>query len=646
MEKYNEQSEDDSLSYIDLGKCEKLIREECEIPEDESLIIYKVDIKSENSISTHVQYKIFHPITLAPLDYLTICSKERISISVSVNLNNKTKSLYESLNNNGYNLFDANDSFYNDICATYTTENGTDISLNDRKSVIEENGGNFDFCQVGCKMESFNYTNQKANCNCNIIETKNIDNLKDIKFSEALLLNILGGIKSSNYLVMKCYKLLLYSDLLKKNIGFIFMTTIFILILVIFFLYIIKGRNKIEYYIQAVLKNKSIYLKNRKSLTKNENNNTSNNRILNINNSLKKGQKKKKNDIKIKSNNKVNKKKKMNGPPKKRKEKSYNGPDSLSQSYGNLNNNNIKKLSINIIPIKKKKKKKNKKKKKEIKEEITTKICKNNNETNIFKNKKKNYVKKNDSKGKLKNKKRNKKDLLDIDYINYQSLNIQELNILEYEIALLVDKRTYCQYYFGLIRKKQLIIFTFFPMDDYNLVSLKIASFLLQFSLYLTVNAFFFTDDTMHQIYIDNGEMNLSYHLPQLIYTSLISTVVNIIVQNLSLSEKNILMIKQTKLMSSSIRKAKKAKILIKIKVICFFVVSFILIIFFWYYLSCFCAVYTNTQIILIEDSLISFVISMIYPFGINLMPGIFRIPALRSPKKDKKCTYELSQIF
>ena len=647
MEKYNEQSEDDSLSYINLGECEKLLREECEIPEDESLIIYIVDIKSENSISTHVQYKIFHPISLAPLDYLTICSKEKISISVSVNLNNKTKSLYESLNNNGYNLFDANDSFYNDICATYTTENGTDISLNDRKNVIEESGGNLDFCQVGCKMESFNYTNKKANCNCNIIETKNISNLKDIKFSEALLLNILGGIKSSNYLVMKCYKLLLNFDLLKKNIGFIFMTTIFILMLVIFFLYIIKGRNKIEYYIQAVLKNKSIYIKNRKSLTKHENNNTSNNKILNINNSLKKGQKKKKNDIKIKRNDKVNKKKKMNGPPKKRKEKSYNDPDNLSQSYGNLNKNNIKNVNINIIPIKNLVYAKKKKKKKEIKGGIkTTKISKKNNETNIYKNKKKNCVKKCDSKGKLNNKKRNKKDLLDINYVNYQSLNIQELNILDYEIAVLVDKRTYCQYYLGLIRKKQLIIFTFFPIDDYNLVSLKIASFLLQFSLYLTVNAFFFTDDTMHQIYIDNGEMNLKYHLPQLLYTSIISIGVNIIIQNLSLSEKNILTIKKTRLMSSSIQEAKKVKILIKIKIIFFFVISFILIIFFWYFLSCFCAVYTNTQIILIKDSLISFGISMIYPFGINLMPGIFRIPALRSPKKDKKCIYEISQIL
>ena len=208
-----------------------------------------------------------------------------------------------------------------------------------------------------------------------------------------------------------------------------------------------------------------------------------------------------------------------------------------------------------------------------------------------------------------------------------------------------MDKRSYFQYYLGLIRKKHIIIFTFFPIEDYNLVSLKIASFLLQFSLYFTLNALFFTDDTIHQIYLDNGEMDFKFHVPQLIYTSLISTAINILIRNLSLSEKNIIIIKQGKSLSSAIKSGEKAKKLLNIKLIVFFIVSFILILFFWYYLSCFCAVYTNTQIILIKDSLISFGLSMIYPFGINLIPGIFRITALRAPKKDKKCLYEFSQI-
>ena len=55
--------------------------------------------------------------------------------------------------------------------------------------------------------------------------------------------------------------------------------------------------------------------------------------------------------------------------------------------------------------------------------------------------------------------------------------------------------------------------------------------------------------------------------------------------------------------------------------------------------------IYENTQIHLIKDSVIGFGLSLIYPFGIYLIPGIFRIPALRAQKKDKEYMYKFSKI-
>ena len=161
----------------------------------------------------------------------------------------------------------------------------------------------------------------------------------------------------------------------------------------------------------------------------------------------------------------------------------------------------------------------------------------------------------------------------------------------------------------------------------------------------MTVNAFFFTDNTMHQIYENNGKLDLLKHIPQIIYSSLISSVVNTILKQLSLSEDNILSIKKAKQMKISIKRAKNVKSYLQIKFIVFFIISFLLTLFYWYFISCFCAVYTNTQIILIKDSLISFGISMLYPFGISIIPGFFRIPALRSKNKDKICFYKFSQL-
>ena len=223
-------------------------------------------------------------------------------------------------------------------------------------------------------------------------------------------------------------------------------------------------------------------------------------------------------------------------------------------------------------------------------------------------------------------------------------LNDYEINGLDYQKALKLDKRTYFQYYLSLIKKKQLIIFTFLPTNDYNLLSLKISLFIVSFSLYLTINGFFFNDKTMHKIYKDSGAFNIIYQIPQILYSSIVSSVTNMILKNLSLSEKNILIIKKEKDMNIIIKKGKDVLRCIKIKFIIYFSFSFLLMLFFWYFISCFCSVYKNTQTILFKDTLISFALSMLYPFGINLIPGIFRIQALRDEKKDKKCLYNFSQ--
>ena len=68
--------------------------------------------------------------------------------------------------------------------------------------------------------------------------------------------------------------------------------------------------------------------------------------------------------------------------------------------------------------------------------------------------------------------------------------------------------------------------------------------------------------------------------------------------------------------------------------------------IFFWYLISSFCAVYKNTQIIFLKDSLSSFLTSLIHPFIIYLFPTIFRIIALRYPKKNLKLLFQMSDLI
>ena len=222
-----------------------------------------------------------------------------------------------------------------------------------------------------------------------------------------------------------------------------------------------------------------------------------------------------------------------------------------------------------------------------------------------------------------------------------------ELNSLEYEKAVIYDKRTYIQYYISLLKEDNLLIFSFYcGIQDYNLQIIKIFLFFFFLSMNMTINALFFNDDTLHKIYEDEGNYNFVYQIPQIIYSSLISVFINSLIKYLSLSQNDIIKIKQQQLKGNLDIKVEKILKIIKIKYALFFIITFLFLLSFLYYITCFCGIYVNTQIHLIKDSIISFCLYFLYSFFICLIPGIFRILALRAKKKNKKCLYNFSNII
>ena len=123
----------------------------------------------------------------------------------------------------------------------------------------------------------------------------------------------------------------------------------------------------------------------------------------------------------------------------------------------------------------------------------------------------------------------------------------EELNGLEYNLALQYDRRTFSQYYISLLKIKHNLIFSFFNYDDYNSRIIKINLFVINFSINYGVNALFFNDETMHEIYESQGSFDLEYQLPQIIYSSLISSVLSSILKLLALSNDDICSLKSRK---------------------------------------------------------------------------------------------------
>ena len=148
----------------------------------------------------------------------------------------------------------------------------------------------------------------------------------------------------------------------------------------------------------------------------------------------------------------------------------------------------------------------------------------------------------------------------------------------------------------------------------------------------------------MHKIYEDKGQYYFVHRLPQKIITSIITAVIDLIIRTLSLSERNIISIKRESEIDREIILSNKVYKVLKIKFSLFFILSFALLLFFWYYLGCFCAVYKNTQLYLFKDTCLSYLLSLLYPFGIYFVITVLRICSLKGKEKNKTCLYNITK--
>ena len=130
---------------------------------DSVLLKYENENLVSNGSEKSIQYEVYIPGTSEKLD-LSICSNEKIDVYIPREINEKAQKLYDELKQQGYNLFDKNDKFYNDICTPYETENGTDVLLSDRYN---------DFfipnqlvCQVNCEFSDYLSDSKYLKCKC------------------------------------------------------------------------------------------------------------------------------------------------------------------------------------------------------------------------------------------------------------------------------------------------------------------------------------------------------------------------------------------------------------------------------------------------------------------------------------------------
>ncbi len=468
------------------------------------------------------------------------------------------------------------------------------------------------------------------------IVTLDLDHISATNAYESLL----STLKNSNYKVMRCYNLVFNFKIFCHNYGSI-ITLIFFIIYVIFMIYYCcKGITPLKVGISKI-----IFEENQRNY------NITDKQNLFLGNYIPYNTKTSKNQRSLK--NSESKKNKGNFPPKKVKAKKIK-----NDSFDYKNNKQTDDVKLIDIIKKRKKKKNNKSAKFNDKESVNS--DKTRKRKSIV-----DYVNENAEKNKNvkdksgievykksiisdKSEKFNNPDKT-LDKLNEDKkvLDNYELNNLKYDDAYELDKRSCCKTYWSVLKREHYVLFTFLSWNDYNLFYVKIERFFILICTEMTMNGLFFVHESMHKKYTDNEDSSFVDKIPQLLFSLLVSHAMEVILCFLSMTDKHIYEIKALPKLEQNDQRMFDIVDKIRKKLIAFFVFTFLVFLFHWYFISAFCAVYQNTQVIFLRDSGISILNSLIDPFLIYGATTLLRyLSLLKCCRKKACCLYKVSDIF
>jgi len=533
---------------------------------------------------------------------------------------NKTK-IYSEL---GIDIFNINDSFFNDICEPYS-EADNDLILEDRIKDIYQN---YSLCDEGCTYDKIDFDQLTISCECKVKENISTS-IKQINLEHS-------ESSSTNFEIIKCYNLVFSMKGKLNNIGFWIFNILILAHIPILIYYFNKGVKPIREYIINEMK-KYGYIKNKKN-------------IINKNNNLKN-----KNKIKTK---KINKSIINDEPPKKKNIKNRNKKITIKniKIIDNSSSLNIIKSNRGIIPginLKNNNNNKSEKKEKKSKKKIIGK--KKVNKQLVLKNKTRNManlptqtinqIDNNIIDEKEKNKKLKEYKLINIDlnlsrnkkYIPPESHII--LNNYTFTEAIKYDHRQTCVIFYIFALSKQIFFHTFLFRSPIELFSLRLCLFIFIFSCDLALNSLFYFNDNISKKYRYCKNLFVfafSDNITVIILSTLIGFILLTLLGKLSNSTNDIRGVfrnEEEKLKNDKkyiITEKRKNEIIIEIdeilkkykcKIVILIIIEMIIMIFFWYFVTAFCIVYNATQMSWLLDSLLSILsraaIELLYSFGL-----------------------------
>ena len=574
----------------------------------ENLIIVIVDKRGVKIPSSF--YSFYHPISGRKLDAEEICKDDTIVVKASLtsilNKNDSNYAIQTSLTSQGINIFDINDPFYNDICFDFDNPLDKDIPLNYRIQTIFPNAS---LCDTGCQYKGINLEDMTSTCDCKFKDIANSDAIKDNAILDEAFGDVFDIINSSNILVFKCFKYIFKH--FTRSIGGWISLGLILAHIAMTLVYLLFEAIKCSKYIYTLTKNYIYYIsKKKKPLApprRSIKNGTLNEAMLGSEKNKKKGKKQ------LQPISRAN-----------------HGKDDFSVLFQGNTRLKISKYEEIEIDDKFSEKKSNK---------VNTKINKLNK---VEKLETKAILKESKTEKEKINEKNKDDDLDDLDSIEYDKDFFEDYlktdpDDMEFDDAVVKDKRKYCEHMKENLIEDQIILSTFVAEDKLKPRSIKIIIFILNVILYFVVNGLFFSEEVITELYnIDEDEENFFSFFPRSLsrffYTIFVGVIIGIIVDFITVEEKKVKrLFKREKKNTLQIRyEISQITTDIKRNYLILMIICLIIGLVSLYYLNCFNNVYPNLQEEWIKSSFCIIILMQLLSMLFGLIDALIRLIAFK----------------
>ena len=242
------------------------------------------------------------------------------------------------------------------------------------------------------------------------------------------------------------------------------------------------------------------------------------------------------------------------------------------------------------------------------------------------------------NKANLMNSKTNKEAIIKLSKSDY------DLQDIDYDEAIIYDKRSYLRMYWGFLLDSQIILGTFFTDNHLDLFVIKLSFLICTFQISFFLNALFYTDEYISDAYHNDGVLDFFSGLPKSIYSFVATLVTTNLLRMLSNSKGELIeVITKRRIYKDYLHLIKIKLDKLRRKLIIYFILVYILELFFLYFVTAFCAVYRNSQKFWFFGCLESFGMDSLAALIICIFLALFRFISI---KKHIKCFYVLANII